>query len=309
MPAARSAARRPRPARFPTQQPGHVRRRARVTKGCLPGAHGFTATARDRTVPPASDGAPPRPCWDTGRPIAVVGPTFVRRLPVGSRSARLSRPRSGRRCGHPDRPGRSSRRCRGPWPGRRAPSSIRRASVSASVSVARSMRPAGRADDDHGGGAKRLTRSKPRVMPSGSCQVHRIGGLVQHLVAGRLLVEGGQPGGVGSAEGDRRDGDLDHVPRVRTSRAHVLNKREAGVMDMLDGPARAVRARSSALPQAASTTFAKEHPPCVELAGVVQGYWIVRWDRRGLAPFTQKVLPSPSVNLTLKRGPAPGSQE
>ena len=56
-------------------------------------------------------------------------------------------------------------------------------------------------------------------------------------------------------------------------------------------------------PQAASTTFAmEEHPPCVELAGVVQGHWIVRWDRRGLAPFTQKVLPSPSVNLTLKRG-------
>lgn len=56
-------------------------------------------------------------------------------------------------------------------------------------------------------------------------------------------------------------------------------------------------------PQAASTMFAmEERAPCVELAGVVQGYWIVRWDRRGLAPFTQRVLPSPSVNLTLKRG-------
>jgi AraC-like DNA-binding protein len=56
-------------------------------------------------------------------------------------------------------------------------------------------------------------------------------------------------------------------------------------------------------PQAASASFAmEERAPCAELSGVVQGYWIVRWDRRGLAPFTQRVLPSPSVNLTLKRG-------
>lgn len=56
-------------------------------------------------------------------------------------------------------------------------------------------------------------------------------------------------------------------------------------------------------PQAAAASFDVDgRDPSPHLAAFVQSYWIVRWDRRGMPPFVQRVLPSPSVNLTLKRG-------
>lgn len=66
-----------------------------------------------------------------------------------------------------------------------------------------------------------------------------------------------------------------------------------------------VRDGSAALlyPQAASRSFSLDgRPPSPALAGVVHEYWIVRWDRRGHPPFVQRVLPSPSVHVTFKRG-------
>lgn len=42
--------------------------------------------------------------------------------------------------------------------------------------------------------------------------------------------------------------------------------------------------------------------PGPALVPFVQRYWITTWDLRGQPPYLQRVLPSPSVNLTLKRG-------
>jgi AraC-like DNA-binding protein len=41
--------------------------------------------------------------------------------------------------------------------------------------------------------------------------------------------------------------------------------------------------------------------PSSDLAGFIEHYWIVAWDRRGQEPFIQEVLPHPSVHLTLIR--------
>ena len=47
-------------------------------------------------------------------------------------------------------------------------------------------------------------------------------------------------------------------------------------------------------PQAAATAFdLDERAPGPQLAAFVQGYWITRWDRRGLAPFTAAGVTQP----------------
>jgi AraC-like DNA-binding protein len=82
----------------------------------------------------------------------------------------------------------------------------------------------------------------------------------------------------------------------------VLNKCDTGAMSLLDG---SVRDGNGAIlyPRAAEAAFDLEgRDPSPSLATFVQGYWIIRWDRRSLPPFVQRVLPSPSVNVTLKRG-------
>lgn len=40
-------------------------------------------------------------------------------------------------------------------------------------------------------------------------------------------------------------------------------------------------------------------PPHLELADVVEHYWLVRWDRRGLPAHEQETLPSPCVHLVI----------
>lgn len=56
-------------------------------------------------------------------------------------------------------------------------------------------------------------------------------------------------------------------------------------------------------PQAASGMFQTTwRQPRRDLAPFVQQYWITTWDLRGHPAYLQRVLPSPSVNLTLKRG-------
>ena len=44
--------------------------------------------------------------------------------------------------------------------------------------------------------------------------------------------------------------------------------------------------------------------PPPDLAGVVDHYWGVEWDLRGQPPYAQKVVPYPSVHLTLRDGEA-----
>lgn len=39
------------------------------------------------------------------------------------------------------------------------------------------------------------------------------------------------------------------------------------------------------------------HPPAPDLAELVERHWTVSWDRRGLAPFVQDVLPHPCANI------------
>jgi AraC-like DNA-binding protein len=73
-------------------------------------------------------------------------------------------------------------------------------------------------------------------------------------------------------------------------------------MGLLEGPRRDGNG-AILYPQAAEVTWEMEgRDPHPELASFVQDYWITRWDRRGQPPFVQRVLPSPSVNITLKRG-------
>ena len=54
-------------------------------------------------------------------------------------------------------------------------------------------------------------------------------------------------------------------------------------------------------PSAATSRFtlATREPPA-ELAGLVEYYWIVRWDLRGEPDYTQAVLPHPNVHLAFE---------
>lgn len=55
--------------------------------------------------------------------------------------------------------------------------------------------------------------------------------------------------------------------------------------------------------RAASAVFRYEQrSPADALRPFVEHYWIVAWDRRGLDPYEQWVLPYPAVNMTFKRG-------
>lgn len=81
-----------------------------------------------------------------------------------------------------------------------------------------------------------------------------------------------------------------------------MNKSDTEAMGLAEGRGRDGEA-AILYPQAAAAAFSLEgRDPSPDLAPFVQSYWITRWDRRGLPPFVQQVLPSPSVNLTLKRG-------
>ncbi|SDI18663.1 AraC-type DNA-binding protein [Sinosporangium album] len=42
------------------------------------------------------------------------------------------------------------------------------------------------------------------------------------------------------------------------------------------------------------------HKPAVRLARIVEFYWLVRWDRRGLPAYEQKVLSHPNVHLVFE---------
>jgi AraC-like DNA-binding protein len=54
-------------------------------------------------------------------------------------------------------------------------------------------------------------------------------------------------------------------------------------------------------PVAARSRFSLTlHHPSAELAGLVDRHWVVRWDLNGREPFTQEVLPHPSVNVVFE---------
>lgn len=58
-------------------------------------------------------------------------------------------------------------------------------------------------------------------------------------------------------------------------------------------------------PQLAHGRFRHERRlPSAALAGLVEHYWYVRWDLRGLAPQFQATLPHPNVHLVIERGAA-----
>jgi AraC-like DNA-binding protein len=44
------------------------------------------------------------------------------------------------------------------------------------------------------------------------------------------------------------------------------------------------------------------HKPAIDLAPFIELHWIVRWDRVGLAPFEQEILPHPCVNMAFEAG-------
>lgn len=48
----------------------------------------------------------------------------------------------------------------------------------------------------------------------------------------------------------------------------------------------------------------QRQPPAADLAGLVEHYWFVRWDLRGLPPQQQATLPHPNVHLVLEHGQA-----
>ena len=54
--------------------------------------------------------------------------------------------------------------------------------------------------------------------------------------------------------------------------------------------------------QGASHFTLTRHAPSTEVAARVERHWIVSWDLRGRAPFTQDVLPHPCVNLVFEGG-------
>ncbi|WP_412544371.1 helix-turn-helix domain-containing protein [Longispora sp. K20-0274] len=59
-------------------------------------------------------------------------------------------------------------------------------------------------------------------------------------------------------------------------------------------------------PALAATGFRlSRHAPSAALAPFVEFHWIVAWDRPGLPPFEQKILPHPNVHLAFEHpGPA-----
>lgn len=58
-------------------------------------------------------------------------------------------------------------------------------------------------------------------------------------------------------------------------------------------------------PQLAHGSFQHErHLPSAPLADLVEHYWFVRWDLRGLPPQQQATLPHPNVHLVVERGDA-----
>lgn len=64
-------------------------------------------------------------------------------------------------------------------------------------------------------------------------------------------------------------------------------------------------ARGFMLPGTARRTFRYARlAPAPELAPFVEHYWIVEYDLRGQPPYRQRILPHPSVNLTVWRGRA-----
>ena len=44
------------------------------------------------------------------------------------------------------------------------------------------------------------------------------------------------------------------------------------------------------------------HEPASDLLDFVDRHWIVRWDRTGLPPYEQELLPAPSCHLALRDG-------
>lgn len=67
------------------------------------------------------------------------------------------------------------------------------------------------------------------------------------------------------------------------------------------GPPRGVLRRYAPPPD--RLTHAR-HAPCAALADVVEHYWIVAWDLRGLPPFDAETLPHPSVHVVAEAGAA-----
>lgn len=56
-------------------------------------------------------------------------------------------------------------------------------------------------------------------------------------------------------------------------------------------------------PHVAATRFTlSRFAPSPALAGLVDRYWIVRWDLRGESPFVQEVLPNPHANFAVEEG-------
>jgi AraC-like DNA-binding protein len=53
-------------------------------------------------------------------------------------------------------------------------------------------------------------------------------------------------------------------------------------------------------PAAAPFTLSR-HRPAHDLAVFVERHWIVRWDLRGRAPYEQRTLPHPCVNMVIER--------
>ena len=83
----------------------------------------------------------------------------------------------------------------------------------------------------------------------------------------------------------------------------------------IGGSSRRVLEECDAMAQATETTHGILEPqtgrahftltrrsPSDDLAGHVACHWIVRWDLRGGAPFTQEILPHPCVNLVAEPG-------
>jgi AraC-like DNA-binding protein len=65
------------------------------------------------------------------------------------------------------------------------------------------------------------------------------------------------------------------------------------------------KARGVLRPQLAQGRFEHERrPPSASLAHLVEHYWHVRWDLRGLPPQQQATLPHPNVHLVLEHGQA-----
>jgi AraC-like DNA-binding protein len=63
------------------------------------------------------------------------------------------------------------------------------------------------------------------------------------------------------------------------------------------------RSRGILNPSAGATKFQlARHQPAPDLSWLVEHYWIITWDLRGQAPYTQETLPYPCVHLVLECG-------